>query len=282
MISVGLGTTSLYPQKLDTIFGVAKDVGYDGIEVMITHQEETRIPQNLERLQRIHQLPILSLHAPTLLLTHFAWSRSPVEKLRKTANLAADLGIPTVVVHPPYAWQKEYASQFINVVQETESSTGVKVAVENMFPWRIKGRKIRAYAPSFEYLAQNCKNLTVDFSHAALSGDNSLEMVSTHLQRLGHIHLCDGNSIKVNGKDRIMDEHALPGKGNQPVAQTLQFLASKNWDGSVVAEINTRKYRGLAAKMDALKYTLEFARKNLAPVNTKASSRVNSGLISVA
>lgn len=274
MSLIGLGASSLYPYNLDRVFGMSKDAGYDGVEVLISHTRETRDAAVLDALRTKHDLPILSLHAPTLILTHFTWGRDPEEKMRKTALLARDLDIPTIVVHPPYAFQKEYAARFFQAVREVEEETGVLVAVENMFPWKVRGRTFSAYAFDSSDIIANSEHTTLDFSHASLAHQDSLDLARQMGERLQHVHLCDGAGVKESGKDRIMDEHALPGEGSQPVAETLEMLTEQEWTGSIVAEINLRKFKGEARKMEAMVKTVNFARThtNSAPVLVPAAS----------
>src|SRR6188472_1383360 len=53
---------------------------------------------------------VMSVHAPCLLVTQRVWSTDPWERLRRAAQLAETLGAPTVVVHPPFTWQRDYAA----------------------------------------------------------------------------------------------------------------------------------------------------------------------------
>ena len=73
-----------------------------------------------------------------------------------------------------------------------------------------------------------------------------------------HVHLCDGSGAIGDGQ--VFDEHLLPGRGREPVAEVLQSLAARGWDGSIVAEINTRKARSERERLELLRETLEFAR----------------------
>ena len=58
----------------------------------------------------------------------------------------------------------------------------------------------------------------------------------------------------------MFDEHLLPGRGSQPVAETLLYLAGEDWDGSVVAEINTRKAKNEDERLVMLRQALDYAR----------------------
>lgn len=261
---VGLGTSSVFPAKLEECFSIAQEAGYDGVEIMITNDKQTRDSDYIKTLVEKYSMPVLSFHAPVLLLTHFVWGTDPEVKLQKSAELAAEMSSDTVVVHPPFSWQGKYSLDFLQIVEKISKNTGVHIGVENMFPWRLRGKEVKAYKPSWQEIIDTTPKITLDFSHAALSGLDSLAIANEIGDQLHHIHLCDGiGKSNPDEKDKIFDEHLPPGLGNQPVAETLTMLSSKNWKGHVVAEINTRKYKGRAAKVEVLRETATFARNAL-------------------
>jgi sugar phosphate isomerase/epimerase len=262
MISMGMGTTCVYPLPVEHGFRIARQAGFDGIEIMVTRDESTQDAATIRELSSKYGLPVLSIHAPVLLLTHFVWGRDPAIKLQKSAELAADVGASTVVVHPPFRWQSGYAESFLDIVRETRARTGVEIAVENMFPWKVGGRGLKGYSPGWDPTDMDCEAVTLDFSHAALSGRNALDFARDVGSRLRHIHLCDGSRSSDEG--RVFDEHLLPGRGNQPVAEVLQLLAAQDWHGSIVAEVNTRKAKNEGERLDMLRETVEFARVHAA------------------
>ena len=73
------------------------------------------------------------------------------------------------------------------------------------------------------------------------------------------MHLTDG--VAAEG-GRIFDEHLLPGRGNEPVAEVLRMLAERRWTGQVVAEIKTRYARSERDRLRLLTETVEFAREH--------------------
>ena len=259
-----MSSTCVYPLPLEDAFRVAKTVGYDGIEVMVTRDESTQDAAALLALSESYSLPILSIHAPVLLLTHFVWGRDPRVKLEKSVELAVQVNASTVVVHPPFRWQAGYAEDFLDIVRELTVPAGPEIAVENMFPWKIGGRGVKAYSPGWDPTLMDCDAVTLDFSHCALSGHDSLAMATTLDQRLRHVHLCDGSGSLAEG--RVFDEHLLPGRGKEPVAEVLHRLAAAAWTGSVVAEVNTRTARSEPTRLQLLTETLAFAREHTRPV----------------
>lgn len=256
-VPVGLSSSCSYPESTTAAFEIAARLGYDGVEVMVWTDPVSQDGAALGRLVEHFGVPVLSIHAPTLLLTQRIWGRGdPWGKVERSCELAASLGAPTVVVHPPFRWQREYATGFVAGIAAMEARTGVTLAVENMFPWRARGREVVAYAPGWDPTDVDYAHLTLDLSHAATSGQDSLEMTKAFGDRLAHVHLTDGSG---SGKD----EHLVPGDGAQPVAEVLEHLAHTGFAGTVIAEVNTRRARDRAARERALARTLAFARHHL-------------------
>ena len=261
MISIGMSTSCAFPLGLEAAFRLGRNAGYDGIEVMVTGDTATQNAKSLLALSDKYSMPVMAIHAPVLLLTTNVWGKDHGLKLLRSAELAAEVGARSVVVHPPFRWQGEYATRFESVVRDVHQQTGVEICVENMFPWSFGGKSMKAYAPSPDPLDLDVDHMTLDFSHASLSGRDSLEMAMAMGDRLRHIHLCDGRKSFQEGN--IFDEHLAPGRGTQPVAETLQYLANSGWDGQIVAEVVTHKVRDTRKKMALLVETVAFAREHL-------------------
>lgn len=263
-----MSTSCVHTLPVDRAFAVARQAGFDGVEVMVTHDPATRNVRSLRELSARYDLPILSIHAPVLLLTQFVWGTDPHAKLARTAELAVEVGASTVVVHPPFRWQRRTARGFTDSVRTLSREWGVEIAVENMFAPRILGRRVAAYSPGWSPVDIDCDAATLDFSHASLAGDDALVMAERLGSRLRHVHLCDGSGAP----GAVFDEHLVPGEGTQPVAETLRLLASRGWSGSVVAEVHA-SCGSPTERMDVLRRTLAFAREH---TRVDAPSRVAS------
>jgi len=208
MISIGMSTSCVYPLSTESAFRLARDAGFDGIEVMVTND--------------------------------------PV----------------TVVVHPPFRWQAGYARRFEATIRELAGVHGVEFAVENMFPLTLGKVGVRAYSPSSDPVFIDCDAITLDFSHAALGGRDSLEFAMAMGDRLRHVHLTDGTVSMRDGQ--LLDEHLVPGRGTQPVAEVVRYLASTGWSGSLVAEVNTAGAGSEDGRLAMLRETREFAASQIA------------------
>jgi sugar phosphate isomerase/epimerase len=171
--------------------------------------------------------------------------------------MAAAVGADVVVVHPPFRWQREYARGFVAGIADIEQRSGVAFAVENMYPWRAPRREMEAYAPGWDPSEQDYAHTTIDLSHTAVSRSDPVAMARRLGSRLRHVHLTDGT-----GSAR--DEHLVPGRGTQPVAELLEHLAGERFEGHLVVEINTRKAADRQARELDLMEALAFARLNFA------------------
>jgi sugar phosphate isomerase/epimerase len=256
-VKVALSTASVYPESTATAFEIAARLGYDGVEVMVWTDPASQDTETLRRLSDFHGVPVLAVHAPCLLITQRVWSTDPWVKLQRARSTAEELGASTVVVHPPFRWQRGYARDFVRGIWRMADETDVRFAVENMFPWRYRDREMMAYAPAWDPTEDDYRHFTIDVSHTATSRSDTLAMVDRMGDRLGHVHIADGN-----GSNK--DEHLVPGRGSQPCAELLQRLGRNGFDGHVVVEVNTRRAMSGAERETDLAEALAYTRLHLA------------------
>ncbi|GAB3116570.1 sugar phosphate isomerase/epimerase [Streptomyces calidiresistens] len=255
---VALSTASVYPLDTAAAFAIAARLGYDGVEVMVWTDPISQDPDALRALSDRYGVPILAVHAPCLLITRGVWTTDPWEKLQRSRRAAERLGASTVVVHPPFRWQRSYARAFVEGIRRMESETEVRFAVENMYPWRYRERGVQAYAPGWDPTEEDYRHFTLDLSHTASSRSDALAMAKRMGERLSHVHIADGTASGT-------DEHLVPGRGTQPCAEILAGLTRSGFDGTVVAEINTRRAMSGTEREKDLAEALEFTRRHLIP-----------------
>ncbi|WP_284748132.1 sugar phosphate isomerase/epimerase family protein [Amycolatopsis sp. RTGN1] len=259
-VPVGLSTASVWPLKAGTAFELAAELGYDGVEVMVWADPVSQDVSALRRWSRRTGVPVLSIHSPSLLITQRIWSPDPVVRLRMSVEAAAELGARTVVVHPPFRWQRRYGDAFGDLVDELEESSGIEIAVENMFkvrpPGGSKNSRVSAFRPSIDPTDVGFRHYTLDLSHTAAAGMDALVLAQRMGEGLSHVHLADGTGLP-------KDEHLVPGRGDQPCAELLEKLVSSGFAGQIVLEINTRHAGTGAQRVRDLAEALLFARFHL-------------------
>jgi sugar phosphate isomerase/epimerase len=257
---VALSTSSVYPERTPEAFEIASRLGYDGIEVMVYTDPVSQHADALKGLSAYHQLPIMAVHAPSLLLTQRVWGRDPWEKVRKAKDLAERVGAPVVVVHPPFRWQQDYARNFVTGLAELAEGTDVIFAVENMYPLRVRSSEVAPYSPHWDPTALDVPHVTLDLSHTAASGSDALAMATELGGRLAHVHLADGTGSPAGP---FPDEHLVPGRGSQPCAELLGLLSATGFQGTVVVEVNTNRAPNRETRLADLAQSLAFAREHL-------------------
>lgn len=256
-VPIALSTASVYPQMCVDGFGYASSLGFDGVEVMIWTDPVSQDASALVALSEHYEIPILAVHAPTLLIAQRVWGRDPWEKIDRSCEIASRVGATTVVVHPPFRWQREYAAAFLDGIVERADWFGVRIAVENLYPWRARNREILAYSPGWDPVPHPYRDVTLDLSHTAISGSDAVQMLHDLGDRLTHLHLGDGT-------DSAKDEHLVPGRGTQPCAQVLEILGARAWPGTVAVEVSTRRTKSREERRADLAESLAFARTHLA------------------
>jgi sugar phosphate isomerase/epimerase len=263
---VGLSTASVYPESTASAFEIAAKLGYDGVEIMVWTDPISQDPEAILRLSDYHGVPVLAVHSPCLVITQRVWSPDPWIKLEKARAAAELLGAKTVVVHPPFRWQRDYVRSFADGIEQMSNETDVKFAVENMFPLRVRGREMSPYLPTWDVASVSAsqpddpyrddywvdargtgdagpvelesllayRHFTLDLSHTSVSHSDAEAMLASMGDAMTHLHIADGTGLS-------KDEHLVPGRGNQPCAQVLETLAARDFAGTVVVEVNTRR-----------------------------------------
>ncbi|WP_067817835.1 sugar phosphate isomerase/epimerase family protein [Nocardia inohanensis] len=270
---MGLSTASVYPENTEAAFRYAAELGYDGVELMVWAEPVSQSISAIQQLMHRYEIPVLAVHAPCLLISQRVWGSDPVAKLTRSVHTAEALGAATVVVHPPFRWQRRYAEGFARQVAELEDAGPISVAVENMFPMRADtlfrgssvrrlerrggpGPSITTFSPSYDPTDTGFRHYTLDSSHTATAGVDPLDLAERMGSGLAHLHLADGRGAAT-------DEHLIPGEGTQPLTQLCEKLVANGFDGQAVIEVNTQMARTTMDRAAMLNRALTFAREHL-------------------
>jgi sugar phosphate isomerase/epimerase len=221
-------STACFPGRTEYGFRMAADHGYDGVELVVTHDRGSHTAAAVQRLIAEYGVPVRSVHVPCFLLTQHVWGFAPIAKLQRALEMAAVVGAGTVVTHPPFRWQRSYARQFAAAVSELHRTCGVSLAVENMFPAHLFGRPVEIFSHTDPVLP-GFPAVTLDTSHAAASGAELMAVAAEMGSRLEHVHLSD--SLRRGG-----DEHLPPGEGRLPLLALAEELGTRGFRGDVVIE----------------------------------------------
>ncbi len=250
-------TVAFFSLPLHEAFGHIAGAGFDGVEVMVTRDPVTQDARRLRELAEEHGLLVQAIHAPFLLMTRKVWGTDPVGKIDRAIELAEDLSTPLVVVHPPYRWQAGYRRWLDERLPELSNHTGVKVAVENMFPVRLRGeRGVTFHAKQQLKDLEAFPHVVLDTSHAAVSGLDLTESFRRLRHGLVHVHLS-------NNAGRGRDSHLPVDQGVLPLAEFLELLGAEAFTGTVSLELDLRRYVEEGTAHDVLVRNREFCQARL-------------------
>lgn len=258
-LAVQCSTATFWAFELERALDIVAEAGFTAIELMVTRDPSTHEPELPGRLAAERGLRIDSVHAPFLAITRTVWGIDPIGKISRGLEMCRELGASVMVVHPPFLWERAYARWLLEEARDTESSTGVRVAVETMYPRWVAGRRLRAYRWHTPALLRDAvASAVIDTSHLAVSRQDIIQGLDTLLPKLCHVHLSDNAG---DGRDGHLEIE----QGILPLERFLASLGRSDYAGAVCLELSVRRYvqdhRGLA---DMLRRNRLFVEEHLA------------------
>jgi len=224
---------SLYTLPLPQVFKIARDVGFDGVEVIISHDFE--YGQGAGLLAEVQQiLPVSSLHAPFFEIN--GWGNQ-IQQLEKTVDLAILNNIPLVNFHPPvWLTMERKFWRWLNRIEDFQQQVGrgqVIMTVENMpstGPLGCNPYFLNDTQTMLDFMSKHELFLTFDTAHMGTGKTNFLTdfHYCYDAGRIRNIHFSD----YANGR-----EHLLPGHGKLPLTRFLNHLRETGYDGTVTLEL---------------------------------------------
>jgi sugar phosphate isomerase/epimerase len=244
---IALSTGSLYTYGTARVARLAAEAGYDGLEIMVDERWDTRDASYLLQTARSVALPIVSLHAPFRAGIP-GWDGDEVDRVRRTVDLARQVGARVVVVHPPirYRWvalryppfvnlsfllplprRSRYADWLARHLDAYRVASGVTIAVENMPRHRLGPRHVNLFAMNHLRDLRHFRAIAFDTTHV---GTWDLDLMATYevlADRVAHVHLSNYNG----------DQHQLPDEGRLALAPLLAALRRRAFEGIITVEL---------------------------------------------
>ena len=229
-------TGPFWAYELEVAMDSLAEAGFSHIELMITRDPRTQDPAVPARLAAERGLTIASVHGPFLVITKSVWGLDPLGKIERGIEFCQEVGADTYIVHPPYLWERAFARWIIEESAARSEESGVRVAVETMYPKWLAGRRARAHRwlrPG--ELVDAAPYVVLDTSHLAVSREDILGALEILMPRLVHIHLSDNAG---DGRDGHLELE----QGVLPMQRFLGELRSSEYEGVVSLELSVRRY----------------------------------------
>ena len=253
--------------SLEETFELIGEAGFDGAELMIMQDKVSQDPHRLGALAARYGVPVPAVHGPFLVATWLVFGTDPKGKLERCVRFAETAKVSTVVIHPPYRWQTQYAAWLEEAIPRIREETGITVAVENMFPVNMNGRSLSFFSGTTPAELDRWPSLVLDTSHLAVVGGDLLASWDELADRVAHLHVS-------NNDGRGRDTHGLLDRGVLPIGDFLQQVAAGGFGGAVTLELDVRTWADdRKALLEVLRDNLAFTRDELAKGARPAHAR---------
>ncbi len=270
-------TGSLYLYDVSYSFALAKEAGYDGIEIMCDERWSTRDPHYLKTLTTAHDLPVLVVHTPfSSKIPGWGYAHDDINRIERTLELAERLGAESIVVHLPSRIRMKSAQLDGHEVRipaldeegklkawietklpDVQRKTPVKIALENMPLKRVAGfdfdpvwwNEISAWSTVHAHL-------TLDTTHWATKQIDPVLAYEAAKDRIAHVHLSNYYN---------QEEHHLPQKGVLKLGKLLHQMAEDGYAGTISLEVDPQhlNYKDAKEVRAKLRESLAFIREHL-------------------
>jgi len=284
-VSLSTATLSIYP--LSRTFALAKELGFDGVELVVSLEVLLRGPAYTKELSRRYGLPILSLHPA---LFRFPGWATMEERWRNSLALARQLGCPVMVFHAP----RHSLARGCSVLDGLLSSgldEAPRIALENL-PWfSNSGLEVLGTPTAEEYIYQfrdfareRGLGVTLDTSHASVGGGDILSAYEALRPEVTNVHFSDMTGRWPNPwsswMHTLLVQHQLPGKGKLPLRELLRRLRRDGYNGLITLEIGPLALGIWNPKgvKEGLRRSLAFCRGEEGGFALPVDTRTNEGL----
>jgi sugar phosphate isomerase/epimerase len=271
--SLQCSTGPFWAFDLEDAMDALADAGFKEIEFMVTRDPRTQQPDEPLRLARERGLRIASIHGPFLVITKNVWGMDPLGKIERGVEMCKAVGADSLIVHPPYLWEGEYARWITEECQAFCQSSGVTITVETMYPKWVAGRRLRAYRwlepASLHHAAPF---VAMDTSHLAVGRKNIVDAFHVLSPKLTHIHLS-------NNAGDGRDGHLELDRGIIPLDDLFTNIRRTKYSGAISLEISVMRYLEDAQELrKVLKRNRRFAESRLRTRGELAKARSRTEL----
>ncbi len=245
-------------EEIETFAGL----GFDYLELTLDPPEahHSKIRSERHRIARALEERGMGLvvHLPTFVSTADLTDsirNASVEEMLRSIDLAADLGVEKVVMHPsmigglgPLVMDLAmgHAENSMEKMIRHAEAAGLRVCLENMFPRCRAFFEPEHFAPLMDRFER--LEMTLDTGHANIEsggGRRIFDFLNRFGDRIGHVHASD------NGGKR--DDHLPIGEGNIDFAVLARRLAEVGYRETITLEVFSENRRMLAKSRDRLR-----------------------------
>lgn len=261
-MQISFSTATFYTYNLPYSLRLARDVGFDGVELALGVGYQFGGPRTYLRAIRAVGVPVLSVHPPFLRLRFGWWPPSAIQRMMNLTSVTHLVDAPIAVSHVQLVRSKDSprAQRFARAIAQGYEHVpgGVTIALENM---QYTGRpmyfldSVRALV---DFAGEHGCGITFDTCHSGANGEDLLATYEIVRPLLRNLHLSDARR---HGDG--MRTHVMPGEGELPLRELLAQMSADGYDGLVTLELHPREvgYIGRRQQAQRLRQARDFVRE---------------------
>lgn len=245
-MKLSLSTASLYLYPLRRIFAMAKEAGFEGLEMALSPEVTHRDGRYVRALIAEYDLPVLSLHPPMSFLPGQG-DRSAL--LPQMVDLAQEIACPLVILHTPKATSFAHGPGrvYLEALEKSQrriAGSAVRISLENRgFFFRSDDSCLLSDSLELRRFAEEHDlPLTLDTAHAGTSARSLMGTYEIVRERLVNVHFSDLRRLPWfldwPYLHTYLKHHQIPGQGHLPLAELLARLKGDGYCGLLTLEIS--------------------------------------------
>jgi sugar phosphate isomerase/epimerase len=272
---ISFSTATFYSCSLAYSLRLARDAGFDGVELALGVGYQLRGPQPY--LRAIHAIgtPVLSVHPPFLRLRVLGWPLAVTRRMTNLTTAAHLVDAPLCVSHVPSlrSMNSRRAAIFERAIAlGYEAVPGnVTITLESTQYGGTSRRLLDDIATLVEYAGEHNCGVTLDTCHVGANGEDLLAVYEVVRPLLKNVHLSDARHI---GGQHVRT-HIMPGEGELPLRELLATMARDGYDGLITLELHPREvgFIGRKRNLERLRTAREFVQSAIGAEAASVSER---------
>ncbi|EKD48160.1 MAG: xylose isomerase-like protein TIM barrel [uncultured bacterium] len=221
-MKIAISTDSLMGYGLNRIFEFAKEIGFDGIDLMLDKKNLDSLDADyVSKLSTETGLPILAIQTS---------DNAKKKDVEEAVKMAKTLGAKVIIVQPPKILDRKYADWLKQEVPNIRKIENISIALEN-----AQNKLWLGFIPE---RAMNNINELKRFKHACLDtsrvAEKKEDLINTYnslSKFLVHVHISNYHRNK---------GYQLLNKGSLPLESFISKLATDDFKGAISIKITPK------------------------------------------
>jgi sugar phosphate isomerase/epimerase len=240
-VEVILSTGSVHTLPLEQQFELAKEAGFQGLELVLNRHFSAEVAARVAELSDRLDLPVRNLHAPFEPIP--GWGTQP-DAIVRTAELGRALGAVSITFHPPQRAMEDVGFQrWFGEIHDFQAEIGrgkIAITLENMPRMRVwRGVKVPFATTPYRYqnrdemwelLEERNLFMTFDTTHFGTTKESLPAAFAQFRDRVRVVHLS-------NFRNRDFQEHLPVDQGDLDLAPFIRRLCSFGYQGLLTFEV---------------------------------------------